>query len=289
MENTKAVSQQVLGLFDTIRHQAHEYSRAFELFQKETLEISRMHTALQVQIQDMEHRSTELSIQLQQSVASALLDIEHKASSIGGLFDELSSIHELKNSLETLYNSFESRNAELSFVVESMRNLVQKQVDKEFSKYEKKSELAFDQMRTQIITQDQRLWTLQDQQRRAFSHLSSDIDNFKSKITETKLIVDETTKLVENMLESAEKQMDEKSQEVRAYFDEQIALTQEKIKKTTDNQFPDELNSFYQRERILKRQIEVLEKKYNILLWSSIAFGMISLGMIAGIVLGAFG
>ncbi len=291
MENTKAISNQVLGLFDTIRLQAHEYSRAFEQFQKETLEISRMHTALQVQIQDMEHRSSELAIQLQQSVASALLDIEHKASSIAGLFDELDGIHELKTSLETLYNSFEERSAELSFVIESIRSLVQKQVDKEFSKYEKKSELSFDQMRNQILSQDQRLWTLQDQQRRAFSVLSSDIDNFKSKVAETKFIVDETTKIVENMLETADREMDTKLMEVRASFDEQLMLNQSKVIHTpnSDSQFADEINSFYQREIALKRQITELEKKQTTLLWGGIIFGVVMFGMLAGIVFGAFG
>lgn len=291
MENTKAISSQVLGLFDTVRLQAHEYSRAFEQFQKESLEISRMHTALQVQIQDMEHRSNDYAIQLQQNVSAALLNIEHKAASIGGLFDELESIHELKASLEKLYNSFEERSAELTFVIDSIKSLVQKQVDKEFSKFEKKSELSFEQMRTQILSQDQRLWTLQDQQRRAFSMLSSDIDSFKSKITETKFIVDETNKIVENMLNTAESQMDEKLMEVRSFFDEQLALSLKSVKSNNapDKQFSDELDSFYQREIALKRQLTGLEKKYSTLLWSMIAFSVISIGMIAGIALGAFG
>lgn len=291
MENTKAISSQVLGLFDTVRLQAHEYSRAFEQFQKESLEISRMHTALQVQIQDMEHRSNDSAIQLQQSIASALLTIEHKAASIVGLFDELESIHELKASLEKLYNSFEERSAELTYVIDSIKSLVQKQVDKEFSKFEKKSDLTFDQMRTQILSQDQRLWTLQDQQRRAFSMLSSDIDSFKSKITETKFIVDETNKIVENMLSTAETQMDQKLMEVRMFFDEQLAASLRSLKSNIvvpDKQFSDELDSFYQREIALKRQLTGLEKKYNTLLWSLIAFSVISIGMIAGIVLGAF-
>mgnify|MGYP000847527444 CR=1 FL=1 len=291
MENTKAISSQVLGLFDTVRLQAHEYSRAFEQFQKESLEISRMHTALQVQIQDMEHRSNDSAIQLQQSVSTALLSIEHKAASIGGLFDELESIHELKASLEKLYNSFEERSAELTYVIDSIKSLVQKQVDREFSKFEKKSELSFEQMRTQILSQDQRLWTLQDQQRRAFSMLSSDIDSFKSKITETKFIVDETNKIVENMLQTAETQMDQKLMEVRLFFDEQLAASLRSLKSNIvvpDKQFSDELDAFYQREIALKRQLTGLEKKYNTLLWSLIAFSVISIGMIAGIVLGAF-
>ena len=279
MENTKAISSQVLGLFDTVRLQAHEYSRAFEQFQKESLEISRMHTALQVQIQDMEHRSNDSAIQLQQSVTSALLSIEHKAASIGGLFDELEGIHELKASLEKLYNSFEERSAELTYVIDSIKSLVQKQVDKEFSKFEKKSDLTFEQMRTQILTQDQRLWTLQDQQRRAFTMLSSDIDSFKSKITETKFIVDETNRIVENMLITAESQMDHKLMEVRSFFDEQLAVSLKSIKTNIvpDKQFSDELDSFYQREIALKRQLTGLEKKYNTLLWSLIAFSVISI------------
>lgn len=291
MENTKAISSQVLGLFDTIRSQAHEYSRAFEQFQKESLEISRMHSAMQVQIQDMEHRSSELAIQLQQNVSDALVNIQHKAASIEGLFNELESIHELKTSLELLYNSFEERSAELSFLVDSVRSLVQKQVDKEFLKYDKKNELAFDQLRSYNLSQDQRLWTLQDQQRRGFALLSSDIDTFKNKITETKSIVDETTKIVENMIQTAETQLEEKLVEVRASIDEQLTKSLKDLTTniTPEKQFEDEFNSLYQREIALERQIETLEKKHTTLLWSTIAFAVVSIGLISGIVLGAFG
>ncbi|MBS1536639.1 MAG: hypothetical protein JST20_02675 [Bacteroidetes bacterium] len=291
MENTKAISSQVLGLFDTIRSQAHEYSRAFEQFQKESLEISRMHSAMQVQIQDMEHRSSELAIQLQQNVSDALVNIQHKAASIEGLFNELESIHELKTSLELLYNSFEERSAELSFLVDSVRSLVQKQVDKEFLKYDKKNELAFDQLRSYNLSQDQRLWTLQDQQRRGFALLSSDIDTFKSKITETKSIVDETTKIVENMIQTAETQLEEKLVEVRASIDEQLTKSLKDLTTniTPEKQFEDEFNALYQREIALERQIETLEKKHTTLLWSTIAFAVVSIGLISGIVLGAFG
>ena len=34
MENPKSISPEILGLFGTIRQQAHEYNRAFEHFQK---------------------------------------------------------------------------------------------------------------------------------------------------------------------------------------------------------------------------------------------------------------
>lgn len=290
MENPKSISPEILGLFGTIRQQAHEYNRAFEHFQKESLEIARQNSQLQSLIRDSERRSADTILQLNSAVSSALLEIQQKAESIEGLYNELNSIHELKTSLEKLYLSFEERNAELSFVIDSIKSLVQKQVDKEFSKSEKRVEMAMSQMSNQLISHDQRIWGLQDQQRRSHSLLSDEIDNFKSKVTETKYIVDETTRIVESMIDKAEREMEEKIRRVKTDIENQATQAKYSIEAITRSETEkDAHNPHSHHETSVKKQLAALESKYSVLLWTTSIFGIIILGMLAGIILGVFG
>ncbi|MBK9247866.1 MAG: hypothetical protein IPM69_07095 [Ignavibacteria bacterium] len=289
MENPKSISPEILGLFGTIRQQAHEYNRAFEHFQKESLEFARQNSQLQSLVRDSERRSADTILQLNSAVSTALLEIQQKAESIEGLYNELNTIHELKSSLEKLYLSFEERNAELSFVIDSIKSLVQKQVDKEFSKSEKRVEIAMSQMSNQIVSHDQRIWGLQDQQRRSHSLLSDEIDNFKSKVTETKFIVDETTRIVETMIDKAEREMDDKIRKVKTEIENQA--TQVKLSIEANNRpdtGSDNFESQKQRLLALNNQISTLESKYSALLWSTCIFGLIILGILAAVVFNVF-
>ncbi|MFN8360995.1 MAG: hypothetical protein U0264_13860 [Candidatus Kapaibacterium sp.] len=290
MENPKSISPEILGLFGTIRQQAHEYNRAFEHFQKESLEIARQNSQLQALIRDSERRADDTIVHLNAAVSSALLEIQQKAESIEGLYNELNSIHELKSSLEKLYLSFEERNAELSFVIDSIKSLVQKQVDKEFSKSEKRVELSISQMSNQLVSLDQRLWGLQDQQRRSHSLLSDEIDNFKSKVTETKYIVDETTRIVETMIDKTERDMEEKLKKVKADIENQVTQAKYSIEAITRSETEkDNHGTHSYHETGIKKQLAALESKYSVLLWTTSIFGIIILGMLAGIILGVFG
>lgn len=289
MENPKSISPEILGLFGTIRQQAHEYNRAFEHFQKESLEISRQNSQLQSQIRDSERRGADMILELKETVKTALLEVQLKANSIEGLYTELTSIHELKDSLEKVFISFEERNAELAYVIDSIKTLVKNQVDKEFSKSEKKLEIVLSQMSNQFISHDQRIWAIQDQQRRSYSLLSDEIDNFKSKVTETKYIVDETTRIVESMIDKAERDMDEKIRKVRTDIENQarqIKFAQE----TQSNSEPylEDPESQKYKEALLKKQVTSLETRYTILVWSFFIFGISIIGVLAGIFLGAF-
>lgn len=202
---TKAISQEVAGLFETIRAQAAEYT-SLMLQLRETTE----QTSLQTQILHNEYEKLQKKTQVilgdvQQNSQSALKVISDKSEKIDIVYRELDTIEMIKNSLVDLGKTLVRQRNDYEKWQKESESYLQKISSESYSTMEGRVAFQFQQIKNDMHNFDQRLISLLDLHRRDTRNIHGDIDDFKSKVTETKYIVDETTKLVQDMISEAER------------------------------------------------------------------------------------
>lgn len=210
MEEIKAVGSDIIGLFDTIRSQAEEYNYAFEAIRRETREVTHQRSVVQQALQQFQKRHEMAVVELTELMEDGVAAVEEKARTTEAAFKELSEIQKLRTVLEQLKATFGSHNTKLEAAISGLNKLVGQKVSEEFANLERKVAHRLKQDQEDIAMFDKRLQALQDYQRRELTSIGEDVNDFKSKITETKYIVDETQKIVEMMISQAETEIQAK-------------------------------------------------------------------------------
>ncbi len=215
MDKPQTLTPEVVAILSEIREQAHKYNLAFENFE----ELLRKSEALQVQsdrhLAKLERETLRLASEFQKLTEESTSKIDAKIISIDYIFNELDTIQKIKHSLETLEATFKKNTATLSVVVENIKTLVVRQVEKEAEHLSRKINASNDESKESFSVVNQKIEEMQVQQRRDFVMLDEEIGSFKGKVQETKYIVDETVKLVNILVEKAEKELYNKFNEAK--------------------------------------------------------------------------
>jgi len=207
---SKSISAEVAGLFDKIREQAREYGRLMTELDTLTRQTSLQGERVREECDFMRAAGQESIRRVDEIMNKALSTIDHKASTLNALYDQLSTIEQTRNSLQDLSSVLQTQKREIEKIIKTSENQIRRIAEESYHNFETRAALQFQQIKDDIRVLDNKLVGLLDLHRREMRLVQDDIDQFKNKVTETKYIVDETTKIVTTMLEEAEQRIDSK-------------------------------------------------------------------------------
>ncbi len=207
---SKSISAEVAGLFDKIREQARDYGRL--MVELDTLARTTATQGERVREEcDFVHAAGQESLRkVDDTMRSALSTLEHKASTLNALYDQLSTIEQTRASLQELSSVLQTQKKEIEKIIRTSENQIKRIAEESYHHFETRVALQFQQIKDDIRVLDNKLVGLLDLHRREMRLVQDDIDQFKNKVTETKYIVDETTKIVTTMIEEAEHRIETK-------------------------------------------------------------------------------
>lgn len=212
MEEIKALSPEFKGLFEVIKRQALEYSKAFEFFEEEKKELVRKQIELQ-QIGKLLTQEIDEKIQsIEERITAFTTSFEEKYQNFLEIYAELENIHTLIKNLQTLQSNLQSRSLEVENLVTSIQNkylqefqntqkeLIQKldnEMDSVIKKLEVKYALKFKSLDDKFISVEQKLLNQTITQSRQYKILYDDIDTLKDSLQNIKSIIYEERQKIE--------------------------------------------------------------------------------------------
>ncbi|GAB1429466.1 hypothetical protein MASR2M18_02980 [Ignavibacteria bacterium] len=210
MEKSQSLTPEVVAILSEIREQAHKYNQAFETFQTLVSEAEALQKHSDDYFERLESKTLRLAEEFQKTSEESVAKVNAKLTSIDHIFHELETIQAVKASLQTLEDTFKKNTSSLAGVVENIKTLVIRQVEKETARLDRKINVLNEEHTEHFAVIGQAVEEIKDQHRRSFIMLDEEIGLFKSKVQETKYIVDETVRLSNMLVENAEKDIAER-------------------------------------------------------------------------------
>lgn len=205
---SKSISTEVAGLFDKIREQAREYGRLMAELDELVRQTSAQGDKVRQECDLMRTTGQQSLKHVDDTMKQALATLQHKASTLDALYEQLSSVEQTRTSLQELSSVLQTQKREIEKIIKSSENQIRRIAEESYHNFETRAALQFQQIKDDIRVIDSKLVGLLDLHRREMRIVQDDIDQFKNKVTETKYIVDETTKIVTTMIEEAEHRID---------------------------------------------------------------------------------
>ncbi|MGQ9818909.1 MAG: hypothetical protein ACUVQ1_03170 [Candidatus Kapaibacteriales bacterium] len=212
MEESKALGLEFKGLFETIKRQALEYSKAFEFFEEEKKELVRKQIELQ-QIAKLLTEEVDEKIQfLEEKITTFTTSFEEKHQNFLEIYGEIENIRTLGKELQTLQSVLKSRLLEIENLLISIQNkymqefqnvqneLIQKldnELDSAIKKMDVKYALKFKSLDDKFISIEQKLLNQTITQSRQSKILFDDIDTLKDILQNIKSMIYEERQNIE--------------------------------------------------------------------------------------------
>lgn len=192
MEETKAISPEVKGLFDTIKSQAKEYEKAFKYIEIEKLKLEQQRKELDRLMDELRNEVSYTTLKLNQKVQDSLTFIETRTEKTIKIYDNLENIVDLRDSLSQLHGLVKKQvsevenflkveipktlkefdnllktvrsksESELENILTNFRQKFEKYLEAETQKLDQKNALKFKQQDTRLVSIEQKLNTLSD-------------------------------------------------------------------------------------------------------------------------------
>lgn len=297
MDETKALSPEFKGLFETIKKQALEYSKAFEFFEEEKKEILRKQIELE-QIAKLLSVEIDEKIQiLEDRISSFFTSFEEKHQNFLEIYSELDKIRNLSKELQTLQSNLNVRMIEIDTLLTTLQNkylqefqniqndLTEKldnEIDSAIKRLDVKFALKFKSLDEKFISIEQKLLHQTISQSRHSKIIFDDIDTLKDNLQNIKNIVyDERQKI-----ETKFKEFNEELNKKLIIFD-QIANEVGKQTETTiqsqevdTTKIKDEIRQLFQhlneiRATNIKQALRIKQITFIIFIFLLISFGLI--------------
>lgn len=216
MQETKAISPEIKGLFDTIKIQAAQYADAFDQFDNTRKEFEEFSAELRKIHSDL-YTKTNSELNNYSEIYDDLINlIKNEYSKVHLHYQELSDLKKLQDSyFETLQKinnlniTVESQSSELktyfaeySELVESLKKSSETKVDEflsdslsridevvktKYQKFENQITTKIRKIDGKVISNDAMFYSLQDQYSNDFKSILREIDSFKKAIIQIEL------------------------------------------------------------------------------------------------------
>lgn len=192
MEESKAISPEVKGLFDTIKSQAKEYEKAYKYLEIEKLKLEQQRKDLDRLMDDLRNEVSYTTLKLNQKVQDTLTFIETRTEKTIKIYDNLENIVDLRDSLSQLHGlvkkqvsevenflkveipktlkefdnllkSVKSKSeTELDSILSNFRQKMEKYFESETQKLDQKNALKFKQQEARLLNLEQKLTNIND-------------------------------------------------------------------------------------------------------------------------------
>lgn len=212
MDETKALSPEFKGLFETIKRQALEYSKAFEFFEEEKKELLRKQVQIEQIGKFLAQEMDEKIHFLEERISTFISSFEEKYQNILEISPELEKIQGLSKSLQAIQSNLQIRMIEVENLLNTLQNkylqefqnilneLTQKldyEIDSAIKRMDVKYALKFKSLDEKFISIEQKLLNQTLSQSRQSKILYDDIDTIKDNLQNLKSIIYEERQKIE--------------------------------------------------------------------------------------------
>lgn len=270
---SNAISAEVAGLFDTIRKQAHDYCRLMEQLEQRADAMTRLGDELRAEFGSLSEANSTTLRRVEETTETTLQTIREKSGDIERIHAELSNIEKTRDAILNANRDINARRSEIDKLLKTSEQRINQLVGDGFLDLEKKIALQVQQLREELHRLDQRQINLLDKHRRETKMIQNDIDEFKSKVTETKYIVDETTKIVEVMIDEANDEMERKIGSARREVEKMI-MAVELPEHSSDADHGSRIQTLANENNELRRRLGTLQTRVSTLQFLAVGCGL---------------
>ncbi len=290
MDESKAISPEIKGLFETIKKQALEYSKAFEFFEETRQRILQTQGELENFAQHLSKEIDERFQLLEDTLNNFITDFQQKNATIENVFRELSRIEILKNELERMHSELKiqliqvdnllktlENKFEIEFETQS-QNIIRKfedEVDSTLKMLEVKYALKFKSIDEKLSNLDQKLLNQTVSQSRFTKIVYDELDTLKEKIEQFKQILYEERQRIEGRFGEFSEELNKKFiklDQILNNFEQQTQTTLQSSEGSAEK-FRDEIRiAFQQLNEIRSQQSKVDTRFKNLLIITSVLF-----------------
>ncbi len=281
MDESKAISSELKGLFETIKRQAIEYSRAFEFFEKEKQEIIQKQNQLTEFSRILATEVGSKIHSLETKIDDFLGEFDQKTASIESIYKNLSSIESMNNNMSTLHSELKIRLIEVDNLLKTLENRIEKEfeslynklhtklseeLDTTFKKLEVKYVFKFKSLDEKIINFDQKLLNLTVNQSNFSKTIYDDIETIRTNLHNLKQIIAEERMRIETRFTEFSEALNKKL----IFFDQIANQTTGPTESTTSaqddiqNKIRDEIRNVFHHFNDLRQKNLRLESKLKI-------------------------
>ncbi|MCX6153336.1 MAG: hypothetical protein NT007_04165 [Candidatus Kapabacteria bacterium] len=218
MEDSRAISPEIKGLFNKVREQAHEFTQAFELLAQEKRKFE-MHTLFFLDSARSLRTEVETDIDiLKKDVLNIVHDIERKTEKTIKIYSDLSTIISLKDELIKLHDVLKvTKNEILAFseeiklqneidfetAISAFKTKFDKDIEDLAYKIEIRLSMKIKNFESAIFATEQKLIDLEERQLRQSRDFNKDLETVRTNIAKVKYdkkdpIVNSETPLANN-------------------------------------------------------------------------------------------
>ncbi|MCX7880447.1 MAG: hypothetical protein N2517_07275 [Ignavibacteria bacterium] len=220
MDESKAINPEIKGLFETVKRQALEYSKAFEFFEEEKKIISQKLEELENFSQHiLEEIENKIKL-LENTINDFISDFQQKSASFEVAYKELDRIELLKQELnnqnselkvqmikfDSLLKTFENK-VELEFESLSRKvlNMIENEISSSLKKFEVKYALKIKSLEEKVVNFEQKLLALTLSQSRFTKTFYEETDTMQQGLQQIKqALYDERQKIEARFSEFSE-------------------------------------------------------------------------------------
>lgn len=199
MEESKALSPEVKGLFETVRVQAKEYAKAFEYLEAQINELNHLKIHLEKFAEQIRNDFNSANVELNKTVVDFVNEVELKTSRVQKVYESLDSIKTLRDELyeasnimkrqiidgrNSVQNFKEKSELEISNALSNISNTIEKEIEMHSQRFELNINLKLRQFQSKLLNYDQKMWSLSDSQSRDYKNFVNEVLNTNHKISE---------------------------------------------------------------------------------------------------------
>ncbi len=197
MEESKALSPEVKGLFETVKQQAKEYTKAFDYLENQISELNHLKTYIEKFAEQIRNDFNTTTVDLNKSIAEFVNEVELKSEKVQKVYDNLDAIKELRDELYEANNRIKRQIAETSTSLQSFKeksdleintalsnisNTIEKEIESNIQRLELNISLKLRQFQSKLLNYDQKIWALSDAQSRDYKNFVNEIFNTNNKL-----------------------------------------------------------------------------------------------------------
>ncbi|ROL57716.1 hypothetical protein D9V84_03050 [Bacteroidetes/Chlorobi group bacterium Naka2016] len=290
MEESKAISPEIKGLFETIKQQAIEYSKAFEFFEQTQREIVSKLKELDEFAQNISNSLDGKVKIIEDAVNNFVEDFQQKSANFEIFYRNLEYVEKLKNELTKLNSELKVKLLEVDNLVKTLEN----KIEMEFENYAQKSmerieeetestlkmlevkySLKFKSIDEKLTNFDQKLLNLTVSQSRFSKAIYDDVDTIKENLQLIRQNIYEERQRIEGRFSEFSEELNKKFirlDQILTNFEHQTEATLQS-KEGSAEKLKDEIRLLFQNLNEIRTTIGKTDTKIrNVLIISSLLF-----------------
>ncbi len=299
MDESKAIGTEIKGLFETIKRQAIEYSKAFEFLEQTKQDI--LH-----KLNDLENFSQNISKLLDEKINIVedtlndfITSFQQKTATFENVYQNLEAIEKLKNELHKLHSDLKIKLLQVDNLIKTLENKmemefethtqkvmerIEEETDSTLKMLEVKYALKFKSIDEKISNIDQKLFNQAVTQSRFSKAIYDEVDTIIGNLQNLKQTLYEERQRIEGRFSEFSEELNKKFiklDQILTNFEQQTEATLQS-KEGTSEKLKEEIRVLFQSLNELRGTKEKLDRKIrNILILFTILFILaIVLGLI---------